>query len=432
MLSRRIALYRTLLRRTRLAALIWRKRLALVGGAVLIGLAALAIARLSDEAQALFQRAIGPFPWLPLVLTPAVFVLIAWSTRRFAPTAAGSGIPQVIAATRMDADAVGPLVSMRTALFKLASMLLALLAGASVGREGPTVQISASVMASLHRLLQVPLRASVMIAGGAAGVAAAFNTPLAGVSFAIEELASAYEQRVTLLVMTAILISGMTSLGFAGDYIYFGTVDGTLSLGQTLLAAPVAGVLGGLLGGLFARLMLDLSIRRATVFPAAARHPLVWALACGILVAVIGVASGLTWGTGYIPARAIIEGAEAPWWFGPAKLVTTLATSLAGLPGGIFSPSLSAGAGVGNILRLIFPHDPSGPIVLLGMTAYFTGVVRAPLTAVIIVAEVTGSRSLILPLFSAALIADGTSRLVCKERLYHGLSRAFAPAPPVS
>src|ERR1700750_234215 len=102
-----------------------------------------------------------------------------------------------------------------------------------------------------------------MVAGGAAGVAAAFNTPLAGVTIAIEELAAAYEQRMTLLVMTAVLGSGMVSLGIAGDYTYFGVVPVGLKLGQALLVAPVAGLAGGLTGGLFSRALLDLTLSPA-------------------------------------------------------------------------------------------------------------------------------------------------------------------------
>ncbi|MQI91892.1 chloride channel protein, partial [Escherichia coli] len=93
-----------------------------------------------------------------------------------------------------------------------------------------------------------------------------------------------------------------------------------------------------------------------------------------------------------------------PYWFGPAKFATTLATASSGLPGGIFAPSLATGAGLGAVLRPLFPNDPGGAVVLLGMVAYFTGVVRAPLTAVIIIVEATASRGLILPLFLAALI----------------------------
>ena len=287
------------------------------------------------------------------------------------------------------------------------------------------MQVSAAIMTFYHRVLRAPMRASMIIAGGAAGVAAAFNTPLAGVTFAIEELADAYEQRVALLVMTTIVIAGIVSLGLAGDYVYFGAVRQTMGIGTVLRVAPVAGVLGGLTGGLFARAMLGLGAAKRRWLPFLDRRPIMWALGCGLVVAILGVATGLTWGTGYSAARSIIDGTNAPWWFGPAKFGSTLATTASGMPGGIFAPSLATGSGLGAILKLIFPDDPGGAVVLLGMVAYFTGVVRAPLTAVIIIVEATASRGLILPLFLAALIAHAVSALVCKERLYHGLARAW-------
>ena len=119
------------------------------------------------------------------------------------PLARGSGIPQVMAAQADPERATQGLVSVRTVIGKAGLTLAAVLGGASVGREGPTVQIAAAIMGLTHRILGVPLRGAVLIAGGAAGVAAAFNTPLAGLLFAIEELASAYEQKVTCLLYTS-------------------------------------------------------------------------------------------------------------------------------------------------------------------------------------------------------------------------------------
>lgn len=397
-------------------------------GAITIGLAALLFAKLADSASGLFDGLVHWRWWAPLVVTPSAFAVITWMTRRFAPEAAGSGIPQVIAAADDPKRALDRLISLKTAIFKGVFTVVALLSGASVGREGPTVQISAAILGWYTRAFRAPMRASMIIAGGAAGVAAAFNTPLAGVTFAIEELADAYEQRVALLVMTTILIAGIVSLGLAGDYVYFGAVGQTLKAGAVLRIAPVAGVLGGLTGGLFARAMLNIVAARDRWFPFLKDRPVVWALLCGIAVAVLGVATGLTWGTGYSAAHTIIDGTTAPYWFGPAKFLTTLATASSGLPGGIFAPSLATGAGLGTVLRPLFPSDPGGAVVLLGMVAYFTGVVRAPLTAVIIIVEATASRGLILPLFLSALIAHSVSALVCKQRLYHGLAKPWRAA----
>ena len=418
---------RDILREHGPTAPVWRRRVAILGGAVMIGLVALVFAHLADWAGERFVVLAARWWWAPLILTPLGYATIAGLTARFAPAARGSGIPQVMAATGDPDHAMGALVSAKTVIVKLALTIGTLLVGASTGREGPTVQVAASIMGYAHRLMAIPLRASVFIAGGAAGVAAAFNTPLAGVAFAIEELAATYEQRITLLVMTAVLIAGMVSLGVSGDYVYFGIMRQTLSARETLLAAPVAGVLGGLMGAFFSRVVIATGRTRWSRLVWLRARPMVFAGALGAIVAVIGVTSGLTWGTGYSAARGIITGADVPHWFGLAKLVTTLATAVSGMPGGIFAPSLAVGAGVGDMLRWIFPTYPGGAIVLLGMVAYFTGVVRAPLTAVIIISETTGSRGLMLPLLGSALIADVVAQAVSKERLYHVLSQAFVP-----
>jgi H+/Cl- antiporter ClcA len=199
----------------------------------------------------------------------------------------------------------------------------------------------------------------------------------------------------------------------------------TLSVGQALFVTPVAGVFGGLMGGLFSRLILSAGSSGSRLMIWLRARPLVFAAGCGLVVAVLGVATGLTWGTGYRTAHAVIAGGDVPLWFGAAKFMATLATALSGLPGGIFAPSLSVGAGIGEMLRAIFPDYPPGAVVLLGMVAYFTGVVRAPLTAVIIIAETTASRGLMMPLLGAALIGDFAAQFVVREKLYHGLSQRF-------
>ena len=419
---------RALLRATGPTSLRFRRRVAILTGAIAIGIAAVLFAQAADHAGELFAQLAHQWRWLPLLLTPAGFALLAWITRRAAPLARGSGIPQVMAARERADLGVTGLIAVRTVAWKTALTLGAVLCGASVGREGPTVQIAAAITNVTHRLLRVPLRASVVVAGGAAGVAAAFNTPLAGVLFAIEELAAAYEQRVTLLVLSSIVIAGMVAQSLAGDYVYFGVIGASIPLGSALLVAPVAGLAGGFSGGLFARAMLALSAGDNPFTRRIRARPVVFAAACGAVVAGLGVATGLTWGTGYAAARAMIVGVDAPWWFGPAKALATLATAVAGLPGGIFAPSLAVGAGVGNLLHLLFPGESASAVVILGMAAYFAGVVRAPLTAVIILSETTASRGLMLPMFAVAFIADWASAQVCPEKLYHGLSRGFVRA----
>jgi len=394
---------------------------------VLLGLVAIVFARIGETAQNLFAHLVAISPYAPFVVTPLVFAAVVHLTRQFFPAARGSGIPQVMAASHNpERHAAGDLVSLKTAWAKFAGTIAMLLAGGSAGREGPTVQISAALMVAVHRWLRVPVSAGVIIAGGAAGVAAAFNTPLAGVAFAIEELAAAFEQKVAVMVMAAVMISGLVSLGLAGDYVYFGAMGSGLPLRTMFIAAPIAGATGGVLGGLFARSLIAM-IRPGPAWLVRIRsRPVMLAGGCGLVVALTGWATGgLSWGTGYETTRALLAGHAAPMAFGPAKLVSTLATALSGAPGGIFAPSLSVGAGLGQLLSVLFPANPAGAIVLLGMVGYFTGVVRAPMTSVIIMMEMTADRTMILPLFATALIADAVSARVCRPKLYHALSRQF-------
>ncbi|EZP53346.1 chloride channel protein [Sphingomonas sp. RIT328] len=424
------ARFRALLRARGPTSVRFRQRIAVTTGAVAIGIVAVLFAELADATSALFDGFVRRQPWLPLLSTPLGFMALVWLTRRYVPLARGSGIPQVMAARDDPAAATGNLIAVKTVAGKVLLTMGAILCGGSVGREGPTVQLAAAVMGVSHRLMRVTLKSTVVIAGGAAGVAAAFNTPLAGVLFAIEELAAAYEQRMTLMVLSSIVIAGMVAQSLTGNYVYFGVIGAHMSLGAALVVVPVAGLAGGLAGGAFARAMLALASGRHRLTRWSKARPVLFAGACGLVVAGLGVATGLTWGTGYGAARGMIGGVDAPLWFGPAKFAATLATAVAGLPGGIFAPSLAVGAGVGNLLRAVFPDDPTGAVVILGMVAYFTGVVRAPLTAVIILSETTASRGLMLPMFAAAFIADGASQAVCREKLYHGLSATFSPHRP--
>jgi H+/Cl- antiporter ClcA len=407
----------------------WGRRIATLVSAVLIGLTALVFAKLGDHAQQAFFVLRSGTEWLPLVLTPVTFVIVAALTKRFASEARGSGIPQVMAASRSPHSRnARALLSLRAATAKIVLTVMSLLGGASVGREGPTVQLAGAIMVQIHRLFRVRVTSGVVIAGGAAGVAAAFNTPLAGIAFAIEELAVAYEQRVAVMVMGAVMISGLTAQGIAGDYVYFGVLDGTLPVTSVLIAAPLAGIAGGLMGGLFSRMLLALRGPEGKWSGLLGKRPLLTALVCGIIVGVlIYVTNGEVAGTGYEPTTAMLEHGARDFWFGPAKFAAAVATSVSGIPGGIFAPSLAVGAGLGELITPLFPPDQAGLIILLGMAGYFTGVVRAPLTAVIILSEATGSSHAILPLFATALIGDWAGSMVCKERLYHALAKDFLP-----
>ena len=185
---------------------------------------------------------------LPWVLTPAGLIVIAWLTRTFFPGSQGSGIPQTIAAMEMNAKSA--VLPIRIAIGKVLLTLLGLACGASIGREGPTVHIGASLLYAFGRYSKYTPRymeKGVILAGGAAGIAAAFNTPLAGIVFAIEELSRSFEQRNSGIILMAVVIAGITSTVLLGHYHYFGTFDVSMPDVASWFAVPICGVLGGVL-----------------------------------------------------------------------------------------------------------------------------------------------------------------------------------------
>lgn len=147
------------------------------------------------------------------------------------------------------------LVSLRIAAGKIVIMMLGLLCGASIGREGRTVQVGAALMFAAGRRT-LHYQRGLLLAGAAAGIAAAFNTPLAGIVFGIEELSRSFESRTSGLVIGAVIAAGLTSLGFAGDYTYFGSTPAVLPFGGGWLVVPVCAVVGGFAGGLFSRILI--------------------------------------------------------------------------------------------------------------------------------------------------------------------------------
>ena len=229
-----------------------RHRLVYWLGAVAVGLVALLFAALADRVADWRQGVRVAAPWAMLAMSPACMAVALFLCRRFFPEARGSGIPQVMAALRITDDAaVDRLLSLRVAAGKIALTLLGLAGGASIGREGPTIQVGAAIMHAIGRAVRldaVETRRAVVLAGGAAGIAAAFNTPLAGIVFAIEELSRSFESRTSGVVFTSVLIAGAVSLALVGNYSYFGTATAVLPTGRALVVVPVCGVLGGLLG----------------------------------------------------------------------------------------------------------------------------------------------------------------------------------------
>jgi H+/Cl- antiporter ClcA len=411
--------------RSRIALRRWRRRTLFLIGGLMVGLAAVMMALSADAAQAQWHHLIDARRYLALAITPFGFGLALFLARRFFPNSQGSGIPQVIAARALpDVEGRLALVSLKIAAGKIAVMILGLFCGASIGREGPTVQVGAALMFAAGRRA-LDYQRGLLLAGAAAGIAAAFNTPMAGIVFGIEELSRSFESRTSGLVIAAVIAAGLTSLGIVGDYTYFGSTPATMQFGTGWLAVPVCAVIGGLAGGVFSRILIFFTRGLpGRLGEAIRRHPIVFAALCGLGVALCGLASGDTvYGTGYAEARAIVHGAMPQSdLFGPLKFLATVLSSISGIPGGIFAPSLSVGAGMAAELHPFFHEVPLGALALIGMVSYLAGAVQTPITSFVIVAEMTENHALIIPLMLAALIADATSKAICRGSLYHSLA----------
>ena len=231
-------------------------------------------------------------------------------------------------------------------------------------------------------------------------------------------------------MLGAVIAAGITSLALQGDYTYFGTSHAVLGSPAGWLAVPILGLVGGLAGGSFSRILILFGAGLSGRFGVAiARYRVCFAALCGLVVAGCGLLShGAVFGTGYNQARDLVggEGATSAW-FAVLKMVATTASAISGIPGGIFAPSLAIGAGLGADVALILPSVPLQALAVLGMVAYFAGVVQAPITAFVIVAEMTNDHALVAPLMLTSLIACGASRLICTEGIYHALAHNFIP-----
>jgi H+/Cl- antiporter ClcA len=412
---------------------LWLRHMLFWGGAVGVGLAATAFALSADYAHELFRRMAAVSSWLPLLVTPLALAGVAALTQRYFKGAEGSGIPQTIAALRMTEDGDrNAVLSLRLAAAKMLLTCVGLAGGASVGREGPTVQVGAALLYNLRWLVRFPrhlMERGLIVAGGGAGVAAAFNTPLAGVVFAIEEMARSFEERSSGILITAVIIAGLAAVYIQGNYTYFGATSATLNDASGWFGVLLCGLAGGLLGGGFSRLVLAFSTHglpgRAGGF--VRTHPVGFAAMCGLALALIGLASGgAVFGSGYVEAKHLIEGSGGvSAGYGVWKILATLVSFVSGIPGGLFAPSLSAGAGIGQFVAGLVNQADSGALIVIGMAAYFAGVVQAPITAFVIVMEMTDNHAMVVPLMLATLLATAVSRVVCPKPLYKALANNY-------
>ncbi|MGH7120127.1 MAG: chloride channel protein, partial [Acetobacteraceae bacterium] len=356
----------------------WQRRALFAAGAALVACAALFIAWTVTRATHVIANFTAGRLWIIFLITPPGLALCTFLTRTVFPGAQGSGIPQAMASLHMDEPKnINTVLSLRILVGKFLLTILGTLFGATIGREGPTVQIGASIMNSLTHLELMrgkEIKRALVLVGGAAGIAGAFNTPIAGVIFAIEELGHAFDARYTTALLGAVVVGGITTLliashFYAGGYTYFGTITATLPLGVDYAAVLLCALAGGVFGGLFGRTLalapegFPMIMRRLAL-----KRPVLFAACCGLVVAACNYASGgATFGTGYFPARALLHNQNMVGdAFAPLKYVALVASYLSGIPGGLFSPSLGIGAGMGAWFSGLVPGVSLATLAMLG------------------------------------------------------------------
>jgi len=419
------------------------------------------IRRLQGEETILGVQVTGCWTWiLPAILITISMTLIVVVQRRFFPGTEGTGIPQAIAAIQIgDRPERRLMLSMKIAIGKTILLTAALLTGITVGREGPSVHVGACLMHMSSRFTRLPpflLQRGLILAGSAAGIAAAFNTPIAGLVFCFEEVGRMFDKKsVACIIRTTALACGV-GVVFLGNYLFYTSANtgAELPLGfpeeggfprflhdlRQWIAVPIVGIIGGFLGGWFGKGVVITS-RKLT--PSLVKRPFVTGAALGLTLAVIAIISyGESYGGGYSQAKAMLEMASpvngevvtVSWYYPFAKAGASFVSLVSGIPGGLFDPSLAVGASLGQVLHPLFDNSLVAPgiglpeLMLLFMAAYFAGVVQSPITVFVILFEMTGASGMILPLMFAAMIGSMMANRICAPSIYEALAMQFLQA----
>ncbi|MEO6419926.1 MAG: chloride channel protein, partial [Polyangiaceae bacterium] len=348
------------------------------------------------------------------VLTPIVGALISGALLQYVvPNARGSGIPQV-----KIAFAKNERVRARDAIGKFVLSSIQIGTGSSLGREGPTVQICAGVASSLGRVGGISRKSMrrLIPVGAAAGIAAAFNAPIAAVTFTIEEVVGNLDQAVLSGVIIAAAIAAVIERSVLGEHPIF-AVPQTYGLTHvsSLMVYALIGLAAAPVSILFTDSLLALRRKfRASRIPPWAR-PGVGGLVTGVLAAAAWgwfATRGVT-GGGYDVLGQALTGqlaVKVMLVLCAMKIVATVSSYASGGAGGLFAPTLFIGGTLGGVIGqldhvLLHHNEPLGAFALVGMGAVFAGIIRAPMTSVLIIIEMTGGYSLILPLMIANMTA---------------------------
>ena len=399
---------------------------------LLSGFIAVAYARFFAYAEGISLQVFHQYTLWFFVLSPICFI-VAWATvRKYAPYAKGSGIPQVMAAVEesspSSASTVNALVSMRIIVVKVISSIIMVLGGGAVGREGPTIQIAGSVFSVVNSWLPdwwpKISKKNMIMTGAAAGLAAAFNTPLGGIVFAVEELTKMHISYFKAAIFTAVILAGLTAQSLLGSYLYLGYPTVTSLSSLALLWVAMVAVVAGLGGSVMAKLLLKILVWKDSF--TRTRSHLLYLVVCALtIVSLAHFVDESVLGSGKsLISSTLFSGAKYVAWYEPfLRMCSPLLSFTSGAAGGVFAPGLSAGASIGSLISswLMLNESETNLMILSGMVAFLTGITRAPFTSAILVLEMTDRNNLILHLMIAGLVATTVSFVVDKHSLYHHL-----------
>lgn len=377
----------------------------------------------TDKAFLTFKQFYLDNPWEVVILTPLVFMLIMFLFKRYFPFAGGSGLSQGYALEVFPKSDLTSTYSIWTMLGKMLLTLLSIGSGAALGREGPTIQICASIFGSMQNVSLSRKKLLIRIGSGI-GVATAFNAPLGGIIFAFEEYLKVNTERINTLLLLGVAIAGYAGIMVYGDYSYLGTISPVILLWDinTFVMAIAAGIICGLVGALFTSAMVYVSVDKGQkLHKFRSKHYILFAGICGLGLALVGILSnGASFGNGAFEMKdVLVQGINLPWHYGLSKGLGAILSVGAGVPGGYFSTALSIGAGIMHTVYQFFPVLPLEQFYLLGMAGFLAAITDAPLTAVAMILSIAvGCQHFILPITITSLIAAHIGKLF-GDSVYH-------------
>jgi H+/Cl- antiporter ClcA len=406
-------------------------------GSIITGFFAVMYAKIFAWGEKLLELMLNSHDWMIFIVAPIGFVLSWWLVKEFAPNAKGSGIPQVMAAVELanpkEHTKIRSLLSLKIIVFKIISSVVLVIGGGAVGREGPTIQIAGSIFRKVNEYLPdwwpKISKKNMIMTGAAAGLAAAFNTPLGGIVFAVEELSKTHINYFKTALFTAVIIAGLTAQTLAGSYLYLGypkTNDVSL---MVMFPIILVGGIAGILASQLSVIMLKINDWKKRKLKTE-RSNVAFLILCALFIASISFfISREILGSGKeIMERVLFTQDKHEEWYIPILRMLGPALSFtSGGAGGIFAPALTAGASIGSVISGIIHLTPNetNVVVLAGMVAFLTGITRAPFTSAIIVLEMTDRHSLIFHLMLAGMVSSLVSILVSRHSLYDVLKVNF-------